>query len=392
MSSTTSTVNLLGINCCPQLNKNCCKVTITVEDVYPNVVVTVKNGGCYTIQPFLRFGVGPVAKDSATLVEGDYATILYYEQATNTGNDVVVRYNKSLRAGEEVTFVLNGSFGNPIQACIQCFVPEVTSRCHSYAAQQQDKLRSMARGVNCCLDICSESLCYCNKFILEGLNKLYRLNVLNGQAKLLGTTSELIKSLAVNPLTGVLYTLKSDGSKLLTLNTLTLQTTVIGSTNAGSVSIFSLAFNSSGELYGFSSNATSDLYKFNLSTGAMTKVGVSGFGAITTVAIAFNENDDLFLKYGDSLFTNYYLTRLDAKTGLPIGSPQLLSPTTNNLDGNSLQFICTSRKNPYQIIENAESCFLQSIDPITGTVTTITSITNQDAPFENLTFISAFSC
>jgi len=81
-----------------------------------------------------------------------------------------------------------------------------------------------------------------------------------------------ITGLAFNPINGLLYgstgnSVASTAAKLVTINPLTAQVTVIGSFNAGNVgnpsTMADLAFDSSGNLFGVGSIGGPQLYSIN---------------------------------------------------------------------------------------------------------------------------------
>lgn len=410
ITNTVPTTSANGLQCCPQLNKNCCKVTISVtENAEHNAVVKIVNGGCYKLQPFLRFRIGPVVLSSVVILdnEDNSASLLQCAQTINDGEYAEIRYNKCLPAGHEVTFIISGSFGSPVTACITCFEPIVTSKCQALAVQERNKLRSMARGVNCCLDICSEPICWCNYFMVTGASGaaavLYRLNTTTSKATKIGdikdgaTQLTHMTGLAVDPLTGTLYGVTSQSShnvsgNLYKIDTLTGQATLVGATKFSTVP--SIAFNSGGELFGWakydaSNVLVNDLVKFDLKTGTATIVGDSALNT-ETVAISFNSLDQLYLKYYE---TGTKLVRVDEKTGKPLATTEILLHPLNPAPRNCLVFVCGNDKAPFSLtINNDGPAKLQTIDIESGTISTFTTTIKDATGNTEINNISTFTC
>jgi len=99
-----------------------------------------------------------------------------------------------------------------------------------------------------------------------------------------------VTGLAFNPVNGLLYgsTANSNpdvAARLITINPLTAQVTVIGGFNLAGAALGStmsdIAFDSSGNLYGIGSRGGPQLYSINLLTGQATQVG-AGSGLTST--------------------------------------------------------------------------------------------------------------
>ena len=107
-----------------------------------------------------------------------------------------------------------------------------------------------------------------------------------------------ITGLAFNPITGVLYgstgnSVGATAAKLVTINPLTAQVTVIGSFNTGIVNssgtpatMADLSFDASGNLYGVASIGGPQLYSINLGTGQATVIGNTGLTSTTGGGLA----------------------------------------------------------------------------------------------------------
>jgi hypothetical protein len=101
--------------------------------------------------------------------------------------------------------------------------------------------------------------------------------------------------MAFNPITGVLYgsTGNSGASgaphTLVTINPTNALVTVIGSFNVSSgASMADLAFTPSGNLYGVATNGGASLYSINTLTGQATIVGSSGFNSTSGGGLAIS--------------------------------------------------------------------------------------------------------
>jgi hypothetical protein len=104
-----------------------------------------------------------------------------------------------------------------------------------------------------------------------------------------------ITGLAFNPITGLLYgstgnSVAATAARLVTINPLTAQVTVIGSFNAGNAgnpsTMADLAFDSAGNLYGVGSIGGPQLYSINLLTGQATVIGSTGLTSTSGGGVA----------------------------------------------------------------------------------------------------------
>ncbi|HEX5218779.1 MAG TPA: PEP-CTERM sorting domain-containing protein [Verrucomicrobiae bacterium] len=133
-----------------------------------------------------------------------------------------------------------------------------------------------------------------------GPGSLYTINPLTGaMISNIGPLNDAlganypITGLAFNPVTGLLYgstgnSVASSAAKLVSINPATGLVTVIGSFNAGPVNssgtpstMADLAFDSAGNLYGVGSIGGPQLYSINLLTGQATVIGSTGLTSTT---------------------------------------------------------------------------------------------------------------
>lgn len=104
-----------------------------------------------------------------------------------------------------------------------------------------------------------------------------------------------VTGLAFNPISGLLYgstgnSVAGTAAKLVTINPLTAQVTVIGSFNVGNAgnpaTMADLAFDSAGNLYGVGSVGGPQLYSINLLTGQATVIGGTGLTSTSGGGVA----------------------------------------------------------------------------------------------------------
>ncbi len=149
-----------------------------------------------------------------------------------------------------------------------------------------------------------------------GVSKsLYRLNLTNGQATLVGPFGDpaiLMHGLEINSITGDLYGISSHNGGLYAVDRDNGAATLIGLTGIiGLGSFGNLGFNSdTGVMY--ATNALTDsLYRINLTTGAATLVGPLN-GPISIGALAYNiDNHTMYMVDND----NDILYQIDLTTG-----------------------------------------------------------------------------
>lgn len=112
-----------------------------------------------------------------------------------------------------------------------------------------------------------------------------------------------ITGLAFNPINGLLYgstgnSVPGTAAKLVLINPLTAQVTVIGSFNAGNAgnpaTMADLAFDSAGNLYGIGSVGGPQLYSINPFTGQATVIGGTGLTSTTGGGLAISPAGGFF--------------------------------------------------------------------------------------------------
>lgn len=140
-----------------------------------------------------------------------------------------------------------------------------------------------------------------------GAGELYTINPLTGaMISNVGPLNDSlganypITGLAFNPLTGVLYgstgnSVASSAAKLVSINPTTGLVTMIGSFNAGPVNssgtpstMSDLAFDSAGNLFGIGSIGGPQLYSINLLTGQATVIGSTGLTSTSGGGLAIS--------------------------------------------------------------------------------------------------------
>ncbi len=192
-----------------------------------------------------------------------------------------------------------------------------------------------------------------------------------------GSVNYSVSGLAFNPTSGVLYgsTGGVSGTQLLTINPATAAVTVVGSFNAGSVTMTDLAFDSSGHLFGISSSGGANLYSINLGTGQATMVGSSG--------ISFTEGGGLAISLGGTAYGAPIpgeFGTYDLLTGAytHIGTPG--SPVGAGSGYGALAFDGSVLYGDNLKAGASGATHLVTIDPTTGNVTDIgASVTHLDA-------------
>jgi hypothetical protein len=138
-----------------------------------------------------------------------------------------------------------------------------------------------------------------------------------------------ITGLAFNPINGLLYgstgnSVAATAARLVTINPLTAQVTVIGSFNAGNAgnpaTMADLAFDSAGHLYGIGSIGGPQLYSINTLTGQATLIGNTGLTSTSGGGLAVSSSGGFYGTPTSSRFGTY-----NPATGAysNIGSPTL---------------------------------------------------------------------
>lgn len=131
---------------------------------------------------------------------------------------------------------------------------------------------------------------------------LLSINPLTGVGTVIGSIGAFtVPSLAVHPVTGVLYAGRGTGvPNIYTVNPVTGVGTLVGSTGLGLAAVGDLAFNAAGVLYasvnivGDGGTGSDNLATINLSTGAATVIGPYGGGLEGMEAISFDSGGQLW--------------------------------------------------------------------------------------------------
>jgi hypothetical protein len=120
--------------------------------------------------------------------------------------------------------------------------------------------------------------------------------------------------MAFNPVTGLLYgstgnSVPGTAARLVSINPLTAQVTVIGSFNAGNAgnpsTMSDLAFDSSGHLFGIGSIGGPQLYSIDLLTGKATVIGGTGLTSTTGGGLAISAANIFYGTPTSSRFGTY---------------------------------------------------------------------------------------
>lgn len=146
-----------------------------------------------------------------------------------------------------------------------------------------------------------------------GPGELYLLDPANGSMiQDIGPLSDTfglnypVTGLAFNPITGLLYGSTGNNplataAKLITINPATAQVTVIGAFNAGPVNpsgtpatMADIAFDSAGNLFGIGSIGGPQLYSINLLTGQATVIGSTGLTSTGGGGLAISPAGTMF--------------------------------------------------------------------------------------------------
>jgi PEP-CTERM motif-containing protein len=157
-----------------------------------------------------------------------------------------------------------------------------------------------------------------------GPSNLYVLNPSTGAVEAtVGPIGYQITGLAIDPTTGTLYggTSRIESFHgLLTINKSTGAGTVVGAYDTPGETMADLAFDASGNLYGWLEPFSDDLYSIDKATGAATLVGDSGLGTATT-GLAIGADDIVYLSSTTTLY------KINKQTGAVISSTDLDSDT-----------------------------------------------------------------
>jgi hypothetical protein len=186
---------------------------------------------------------------------------------------------------------------------------------------------------------------------------LYELDPADGSviATIGATGVSHVTGIACHPQTGVMYAVRNDPDQLLTIDTSTGLATVVGPTAA---QIPDIAFDSSGTLYAWSESGD-DLVTIDLLTGAASVVGECSCSTART-GLAFDSADDLYMSAGSSI------ALMDAAIGTITSSVPLSASTQNMLAFDASDALYGGQR-------TGSGFTLVTIDPATGTVTTVGS-------------------
>ena len=154
--------------------------------------------------------------------------------------------------------------------------------------------------------------------------ELYRINPANGGlVQSIGFLNDAssanypVTGLAFHPVTGLLYgstgnSVAGSAAKLVLINPLTAQVTVIGDFNAGPVNssgtpatMADIAFDLAGNLYGVGSIGGPQLYSINIATGKATVIGGTGLTSTSGGGLAISPSGVFFGTPTASRFGTY---------------------------------------------------------------------------------------
>jgi len=191
-----------------------------------------------------------------------------------------------------------------------------------------------------------------------------------------------ITGLAFNPINGLLYgstgnSVTSTAAKLVTINPVTAQVTVIGSFNAGNVgspsTMADLAFDSAGNLFGVGSIGGPQLYSINPLTGQATVIGSTGLTSTTGGGVAISPSGGVFGTPTSARFGTYNpITGAYANIANPV---KPIGGAYAALDFNGSTLYGLDLGPGPDLFSH-----LVTIDPVTGGVTDLgTSVSSLDA-------------
>lgn len=202
------------------------------------------------------------------------------------------------------------------------------------------------------------------------LSNLYIIDAATGAVvETVGPIGFAVTGLAVDPITGALYGATagagSDPGVLLTIDPATGAGTIVGDFGTGGSPMADIAFDPSGDLFGWLEPIEDDLYRIDKTTGTATLVGDSGlFTGTSGLAI-----DAAGTVYYGGLANTFELVTIDPATGLPIA----FIPYDPFIEvGMGLTFTDTGVLYGIHRVGSVERN-LATIDPATGVVTLIGS-------------------
>jgi hypothetical protein len=206
---------------------------------------------------------------------------------------------------------------------------------------------------------------------------LYTIDSATGAATAVGPIGFGVTGLAVDPTTGVLYgsttTISAtDPNSIITINKRTGAGTLVGPTGRSS-GLADIAFDASGQLWGWGADTPLDLETVDKTTGAATSVGGSGsfgegmsFDGSGTLFGMFN-GDDGELSTVDT--SNGDLTTVATLSGSPFGD-RAIPAASFGCDGSTLYAIDGLEHSP-------PLADLVTVDTTTAAITDIGPTTNQ---------------
>jgi hypothetical protein len=226
-----------------------------------------------------------------------------------------------------------------------------------------------------------------------GPGNLYLLNPDTGAViQTIGPTNDAaganypITGLAVHPTSGVLYGSTGNSSvataaRLVTINPLTAEVTLVGSYNAGPVNgsgtpatMADIEFDSAGNLYGVGSIGGPQLYSINVATAQATVIGNTGLTSTTGGGLGISPNGVFFGTPTASRFGTY-----DSGTGAYTNITNPTKPTGGGAYG-ALSFRGSVLYGLNVGAGSPPPTALAIIDPPTGALTSVgSSLASLDA-------------
>ncbi|MCK9426703.1 MAG: NF038122 family metalloprotease [Ignavibacteriaceae bacterium] len=144
--------------------------------------------------------------------------------------------------------------------------------------------------------------------------RLYKINITNGDAQSLATLQVKAAAMAIEPSTGYIWIsvdTTKDKDKIYKFNPATGDTTLVGRTGIGNNTMRALAFDNHGNLWGTyeDDKFVSTLIKIDKTTGVSTTVGRTDYKGITGLAFASDSVTDVTTEQlsptSFALFNNY---------------------------------------------------------------------------------------
>ena len=381
-----------------------CPVSISLSNESTGqLTVKILNDTRFTISRNLRFSVGPIAPGSITVIDagliddqGNFAsvkTVLPIVDQTRAsplqGMETIFRFGEPLPSGYTLVVNITAQYGNPVRACIECFTPEVFSKCRDMVTKQLDRANSTPKGIGCFCQICA-SLCFCNNFVTtQNDSQNYSIGNIDPTTGITsnavpitfsGFETNNIGPIAVNPKTGLLYFVSGSGLLLPPTNSLYLLNSVSGvatkiSNALSTDQVQSIAFNSYGDLYALTIGVggRGTLLRINVDKETVSDVGtLDVFGGF--LSMAFDNEDRLFVLQSAVTTT---VTELNPNTAKSIPDSKItLDPQPTPAQLLNLIFDCSTNE-ARTVMTNTETSSqnLTQINVETGKLTVLQSIT-----------------